>query len=97
MLLTHCAGTDYIESVSGRLGCEKVFVFVGDEAGVTIATGEIATPEFVSLWHQRNPIGVDLIGPGGRSFGLQIIMALLSLDYAPAGEWPGSRTRRKQV
>ena len=88
VFLTHCSGTDYIESVSGRLGCEKVFVFVFDEAGMAIATGKIATPEFLSLWHQRNPIRVESFGPDGRHFGLKIITT--SRPQVDACALPGS-------
>jgi hypothetical protein len=42
---------------------------------VAIAIGETATPEFISFWHQRNPMSDNLVGPEGWRFDRQIIIA----------------------
>ena len=80
MFLAHGSGTDYVEPILWCFARKQILVLVSDEAGVPIASGEIATPEFLSFWHQRDPICVELIGPNGRNFDLQIIMTLCLLD-----------------
>ena len=59
MFLAHCPGTDHVESVLWRVARTQVLVLVRNEVGMAIAIGKIAAPEFLSLWHQRDPICVE--------------------------------------